>query len=61
MSVIDDQRRGFDWLSRRYRESAGLTQAELAERPGLTVRAISDMERGRTARPYIRYGVLARW
>lgn len=29
-----------------------LTQEELAERAGLSVRAISDIERGRTARPY---------
>jgi NB-ARC domain/Helix-turn-helix domain len=30
----------------------GLTQEELAERSGLSTRAIADMERGRTARPY---------
>ena len=38
------------WL-RRHRMAAGLTQEELAERSGLSVRAISDMERGRTSRP----------
>jgi tetratricopeptide (TPR) repeat protein/transcriptional regulator with XRE-family HTH domain len=38
------------WL-RRQRITAGLTQEELAERSGLSVRAISDMERGRTTRP----------
>jgi tetratricopeptide (TPR) repeat protein/transcriptional regulator with XRE-family HTH domain len=34
--------------------AAGLTQEELAERAQLSVRAISDMERGRTKRPYHR-------
>jgi len=42
---------GFGRLLRRYRDEAGLTQEELAERAGLSVRAVSDMERGRTARP----------
>ncbi|HEY6313857.1 MAG TPA: tetratricopeptide repeat protein [Streptosporangiaceae bacterium] len=36
---------------RRDRVAAGLTQEELAEASGLSVRAISDMERGRTCRP----------
>jgi transcriptional regulator with XRE-family HTH domain/tetratricopeptide (TPR) repeat protein len=39
---------------RRFREACGLTQEELAERSGLTARAISDMERGRSTRPYWR-------
>jgi tetratricopeptide (TPR) repeat protein/DNA-binding XRE family transcriptional regulator len=39
------------WL-RRQREDACLTQQELAERSGLSVRAISNLERGRTRRPY---------
>jgi tetratricopeptide (TPR) repeat protein/transcriptional regulator with XRE-family HTH domain len=39
---------------RRYRRAAGLTQEELAARAGLSVRAVADMERGRTARPYRR-------
>jgi transcriptional regulator with XRE-family HTH domain len=34
--------------------AAGLTQEELAARLGLTVRAIREMERGRSARPYQR-------
>ncbi|WP_432894298.1 helix-turn-helix domain-containing protein [Kribbella sp. CA-245084] len=42
----------FGALLRRHRRSARLTQEELAERSGLSVRAISDLERGRTARPY---------
>ncbi len=41
------------WL-RRQREAARLTQEELAGRSGLSVRAISDLERGRTRRPYPR-------
>jgi transcriptional regulator with XRE-family HTH domain/tetratricopeptide (TPR) repeat protein len=36
---------------RRDRLAAGLTQEELAERSRVSVRAISDMERGRTSRP----------
>jgi transcriptional regulator with XRE-family HTH domain/tetratricopeptide (TPR) repeat protein len=34
------------------RLKAGLTQEELAERSGVSVRALSDIERGRTTRPY---------
>jgi predicted ATPase/DNA-binding XRE family transcriptional regulator len=36
----------FGPLLRRYRAAAGLTQEELAARAGLSVRAISDLERG---------------
>jgi predicted ATPase/DNA-binding XRE family transcriptional regulator len=36
----------FGALLRRYREAAGLTQEELAARAGLSVRGISDLERG---------------
>jgi predicted ATPase/Tfp pilus assembly protein PilF len=36
----------FGTLLRRYRTAAGLTQEELAERAGLSVRGISDLERG---------------
>ncbi|HVT69774.1 MAG TPA: helix-turn-helix domain-containing protein, partial [Trebonia sp.] len=45
-------RSAFGVLLRRHREAAGLTQEDLAERSGLSVRAISDLERGRTKRPY---------
>ena len=37
---------------RQLREAAGLTQEELALRAGLTPNAVSDLERGRTRRPY---------
>ncbi|MFF0478972.1 helix-turn-helix domain-containing protein [Streptomyces sp. NPDC004284] len=39
---------------RRLREAAGLTQEELADLAGLSVRTIRDIELGRTARPYRR-------
>ncbi len=45
---------GFGAQLRRYRLMAGLSQEELAERSGLSVRAIANMERGRTARPHRR-------
>jgi tetratricopeptide (TPR) repeat protein/transcriptional regulator with XRE-family HTH domain len=45
---------GFGELLRRYRLASGLSQEELAERSGLAVRTIANMERGRTARPHRR-------
>lgn len=42
----------FGTLLRRYRANAGLTQEELAERAGLSVRGISDLERGTNQAPY---------
>src|SRR5215472_14982680 len=39
------------WL-RGQRIAAGMTQEDLSERSGLSVRAIADLERGRTRRPY---------
>ena len=39
------------WL-RLQREAVGLTQEELADRAGLSVRAISNLERDRTRRPH---------
>ena len=39
------------WL-RAWRRSAGLSQTELAERSGLSLRTISNLERGRTHWPY---------
>jgi tetratricopeptide (TPR) repeat protein/transcriptional regulator with XRE-family HTH domain len=41
------------WL-RQARAAAGMTQEELAERSGVGVRTIGDLERGRTRRPYAR-------
>jgi tetratricopeptide (TPR) repeat protein len=40
-----------EWL-RQQRLAAGLTQEDLAERSGVSVRAIADLERGRTRKPY---------
>jgi predicted ATPase/transcriptional regulator with XRE-family HTH domain len=42
----------FGTLLRRHRVAAGLTQAELAERTNVSVRSISDMERGVTRWPH---------
>jgi transcriptional regulator with XRE-family HTH domain/tetratricopeptide (TPR) repeat protein len=39
-------------LLRRYRRATGLTQEELAERAGLSVRAVSDLERGLRRNPH---------
>jgi Helix-turn-helix domain/NB-ARC domain len=44
----------FGALLRSYRSALGLTQEQLAERSSLSIRAIADMERSRTARPYRR-------
>jgi tetratricopeptide (TPR) repeat protein/transcriptional regulator with XRE-family HTH domain len=44
---------GFGPLLRRRRQAAGLTQEELAEAAGVSVRSVSDLERG-TRRPYQR-------
>lgn len=46
-----DRADGLGERLRRQRVEAGLTQEELAQKSGLSVRAISDMERGRTRRP----------
>jgi predicted ATPase/transcriptional regulator with XRE-family HTH domain len=44
--------RGFGELLRQYRAAAGLSQEELAERAGLSVRGIADLERGVRVAPY---------
>ena len=42
----------FAKLLRRYRLEAELTQEELAERAGISARAVSDLERGAKLRPH---------
>jgi transcriptional regulator with XRE-family HTH domain len=49
-----DGRGEFGELVRSQRLATGLTQEELAERSGLGVRTISDIERGRIGRPHRR-------
>ncbi|MEU7753150.1 helix-turn-helix domain-containing protein [Micromonospora sp. NPDC049171] len=44
----------FALLLRELRTQACLTQEELAEKSGLSIRAISDLERGRTSTPHRR-------
>src|ERR1700744_2253724 len=51
MGAHPGQARPGEWL-RQQRVAAGLTQEDLAERSGVSVRAIADLERGRTKRPY---------
>ena len=51
MSAYPGQARPGEWL-RQQRVAAGLTQEDLAERSGVSVRAIADLERGRTRKPY---------
>lgn len=51
MGVAAGARDGLGEFIRSRRRGAGLTQEELAERCGLGVRTISDIERGRVVRP----------
>ena len=51
MGAHPGQGRPGEWL-RQQRVAAGLTQEDLADRSGVSVRAIADFERGRTKRPY---------
>jgi transcriptional regulator with XRE-family HTH domain len=50
---MDEARAAGAWV-RSQRLAAGMTQEELAGKSGLSVRAISNLERGRTARPHPR-------
>src|SRR5262249_8708604 len=43
---------GFGDLLRGYRAAAGLSQAELAEKAGLSTRGIADLERGARTAPF---------
>ena len=47
-----DHRIEFGDLLRRYREAAGLMQQVLAHRAGLSLRGLSDLERGTRRAPY---------
>jgi tetratricopeptide (TPR) repeat protein/transcriptional regulator with XRE-family HTH domain len=49
---VDEDDAAFSARLRACRQSARLSQQELAERSGLSVRAISNLERGRTRWPY---------
>jgi tetratricopeptide (TPR) repeat protein len=51
MGAHPGQARPGEWL-RQQRVASGLTQEDLAERSGVSVRAIADLERGRTRKPY---------
>lgn len=50
--MTTDQAATFGSLLRRYRTAAGLTQGQLAERAGMSERAISDLERGARTKPW---------
>lgn len=51
-SIVDDHRaEELASLLRVLRERAGMTQEELADSSGLSIRTISDLERGRTTTP----------
>jgi transcriptional regulator with XRE-family HTH domain len=43
----------FAVLLQQYRQAAGLSQEELAERAGLSARGIADLERGVRRSPYV--------
>jgi non-specific serine/threonine protein kinase len=50
--MVSDASPSFSTVLRSYRLAAGLSQQELAERAGLSLRAVSDLERGRRRAPY---------
>jgi tetratricopeptide (TPR) repeat protein/transcriptional regulator with XRE-family HTH domain len=54
MDVGTEPASDFAAVLREYRSAAGLTQEELADRSGLSVRAIRDIEGGRSSRPFAR-------
>src|SRR5687768_6670107 len=50
--MATDRSTPFAQILRWRRLAAGLSQEELAERAGLSVRGVSDLERGRRANPH---------
>jgi tetratricopeptide (TPR) repeat protein/DNA-binding SARP family transcriptional activator/DNA-binding transcriptional regulator YiaG len=53
--IVDDQTSSlFGMAVRRHRLAAGLTQHELAQRSGFSVRGLRDLEQGRTRQPHAR-------
>ncbi|MFC6017030.1 helix-turn-helix domain-containing protein [Plantactinospora solaniradicis] len=58
VSLNQDQRDGFGVLLRTLRRAGGLTQEDLAERSGSSVRSIREMERGRVQYPQRRTAAL---
>ncbi|MFE9658412.1 helix-turn-helix domain-containing protein [Streptomyces sp. NPDC005955] len=54
-TIVDSRKAGeLASLLRVLREQAGMTQEELADSSGLSIRAISDLERGKTTTPHRR-------
>lgn len=51
MAQFVNEKRSFAALLQQHRRSAGLTQQELAERSGVSIDAISSLERGLRSRP----------
>src|SRR5215208_6170660 len=50
--MVTDEGASFGALVREHRLAAGLTQELLAERAGLSLRGVSDLERGARRAPY---------
>ncbi len=50
--MTDNERPGFGSLLRQYRSASGLTQEDLAQATGLSVRGISALETGNRSRPH---------
>ena len=52
LGASSEQELSFGTRLRRFREAAGLTQEEVAQKAGLTPHAVSALERGTRRRPY---------
>ncbi len=48
----ENQPASFAELLKRYRQAAGLSQKNLASKAGVSVRGVSDLERGARLRPH---------